>query len=111
LISTWPCALSCALTACGDFAAGSGPAEEGVRIAEAADHPYSRVHAYWAVGFRLLCQGALPQAIPMLERAFALVQQAPLRLLIPRTAAPLGTAYALAGRTAEALPLLEQAVE
>jgi tetratricopeptide (TPR) repeat protein len=103
--------LSCALTACGDFAAGRVPAEEGVRIAEAADHPYSRGHAYWAVGFRLLCQGALPQAIPMLERAFDLVQQAPFRLLIPRTAATLGTAYALAGRTAEALPLLEQAVE
>jgi tetratricopeptide (TPR) repeat protein len=38
------------------------------------------------------------------------VQGAYLRLLVPLVAAPLGAAYALAGRTAEALPLLEQAV-
>ena len=36
----------------GAFAEGRMPAEEGVRIAEAVDHPFSRVMAYWAVGFR-----------------------------------------------------------
>ena len=89
---------------------GGRPAEEGVQLAEAADHPYSRVMAYWGVGFRALRQGDLPQAIPVLERALDLAQGAHLRLLVPWVAASLGAAYALAGRTADALPLLEQAV-
>ena len=46
----------------------------------------------------------------MLERALDLVRGASLRLLVPFVAAPLGAAYALAGRTADALPLLKQAV-
>jgi tetratricopeptide (TPR) repeat protein len=82
-----------------------------VRIAEAADHPFSRAVASWAVGFRSLCQGDLHQAIPVLERALDLAQGAHLRLIVPQVTSPLGAAYALAGRTAEGLPLLEQAVE
>jgi tetratricopeptide (TPR) repeat protein len=62
------------------------------------------------VGFRLLRQGDILQAIPVLERGLDLAQGAHLRLWIILVAAPLGAAYALAGRTAEALPLLEQAV-
>jgi tetratricopeptide (TPR) repeat protein len=103
--------LTCSLAECGDFAEGRAPAEEGGRIAEAADHPFSRAVASWAVGFRSLCQGDLHQAIPVLERALDLAQGAHLRLIVPQVASPLGAAYALAGRTAEALPLLEQAIE
>ena len=103
--------LVSSLAECGAFTEGRAPAEEGVQIAEAADHPYSRVLAYWAVGFRALRQGDLPQAIPVLERALDLAQGAHIRLLVPQVAASLGAAYALAGRIAEALPLLEQAVE
>ena len=87
------------------------PAEEGVRIAEAADSPYSRTLAYWAVGFRALCKGDLRQAIPVLERALDLAQVAYLRLGVPWFATHLGAAYALAGRTTDAVSLLEQAVE
>ena len=99
------------LAECGTFAEGRAPAEEGERIAETADHPYSRVVAYWAVGFRYLCKGDLNQAIPVLERALDLAMGAHIGLAVPWVAAPLGAAYALAGRTADALPLLEQAVE
>jgi tetratricopeptide (TPR) repeat protein len=99
------------LAECGAFTEGRAPAEEGVQIAEAADHLYSRVHAYWATGFRALRQGDLSQAIPVLEGALDLAQEAYIRLLIPMVASTLGAAYALAGRTAEALPLLEQAIE
>jgi DNA-binding winged helix-turn-helix (wHTH) protein/tetratricopeptide (TPR) repeat protein len=102
--------LVIALAECGAFAEGRAPAEEGVRMAEAAKHPYSRVMAWWAVGILTLRQGDLPQAIVVLERALALVQGADLRLLVPMVAAPLGVAYALTGRTADAVPLLEQAV-
>jgi tetratricopeptide (TPR) repeat protein len=103
--------LACILAEYGAFAEGREPAEEGVRIAEAVDHPYSRVIAYWAVGFRYLRKGELPQAIPVLERALDLAQVTHIRVAVPWVAAPLGGAYALAGRTAEALLLLEQAVE
>jgi class 3 adenylate cyclase/tetratricopeptide (TPR) repeat protein len=99
------------LAECGTFAEGRVPAEEGGRIAEAADHLYSRVVAYGAVGFRYLGKGDFHQAIPVLERALDLAQGAHLGLGIPWVAAPLGAVYALAGRTAEALLLLEQAVE
>jgi tetratricopeptide (TPR) repeat protein len=82
-----------------------------VRIAEAADHPFSRVLAYWAMGWWSLRQGGFHQAIPVLERALDLTQVTHTRLQIPTLASLLGAAYALAGRITEALPLLEQAVE
>jgi DNA-binding winged helix-turn-helix (wHTH) protein/tetratricopeptide (TPR) repeat protein len=102
--------LVIALAECGAFAEGRAPAEEGVQMAEAAQHPYSQVMAWWAVGFLALRQGALSQAIGVLAQALALVQRADLQLLVPMVAAPLGAAYALASRPADAVPLLEQAV-
>jgi tetratricopeptide (TPR) repeat protein len=102
--------LVLSLAECGAFAEGRGPAEEGMRMAEAADHPFSRVLASWAMGFRALRQGNLPQAHPVLEHGLVLVQKEHIRLAAPWIAATLGAAYMLAGRTAEALPLLEQAI-
>jgi DNA-binding winged helix-turn-helix (wHTH) protein/tetratricopeptide (TPR) repeat protein len=98
------------LAECGAFAAAPALEAEGVQMAEAAQHPYSRVMAWWAVGFRALRQGDLPQAMRGLEQALELVQGAELRLLFPMVAAPLGAAYTLAGRPADAMPLLEQAI-
>ena len=102
--------LVCYLAECGAFAEGRGLAEEAVQIAETAQHPYSRVMAYWGMGVRTLCQGEIPQAIVVFERALQLVQEAHLRLLAPKVTAALGAAYALIGRTAEALLLLHQAM-
>jgi class 3 adenylate cyclase/DNA-binding winged helix-turn-helix (wHTH) protein/tetratricopeptide (TPR) repeat protein len=99
------------LAECGAFPEGRAHAEEAVHIAEAADHPYSRALAYWAVGFRALRQGDLPQALPVLERSLDVAQGAHVQLLVPWVAASLGAAYTLAERTADALALLEQAVE
>jgi tetratricopeptide (TPR) repeat protein len=103
--------LAWALSECGGFAEGRAATEEGVQIAEAANHPYSRVVAYMAVGFRALRQGDFQRAIPVLERALDLAQRAHIRLLFPPVAATLGATYVLAGRTPDALPLLEQAVK
>jgi tetratricopeptide (TPR) repeat protein len=99
------------LAECGAFAEGRELAEEGVRIAEAAAHPFSCAVAYYSVGVRALLQGDLSQAILVLERALDLAQGLHIRLGVPRICAALGQAYALTGRTAEALQLLEQAVE
>jgi tetratricopeptide (TPR) repeat protein len=102
--------LATCLAECGAFSEGRELAAEGGRIAEAAEHPYSCVLTSWALGFLLLRQGDLTQAIPELERALDLAQGAYIRLAVPLVMASLGVAYALMGRTAEALPLLEQGV-
>ena len=47
----------------------------------------------------------------MLERGRELCQTSNILLLFPGVASALGAASALAGRSAEALPLLEQAIE
>jgi tetratricopeptide (TPR) repeat protein len=94
----------------GAFAEGRTCGEAGLRIAEAVAHPGSLVRAYWGLGVLALHQGALSMALPRLERAVGLCQDADLPNLFVRMAAPLGAAYTLAGRVAEAVPLLTQAV-
>jgi tetratricopeptide (TPR) repeat protein len=91
----------------GAFAEGLAYGEEGIRIAEASDHPWSMARIYNGVGQLYLRKGALPQAIAMLERAWHFCQVAHIALFSPVIAANLGSAYALSGHVAEALPLLE----
>jgi tetratricopeptide (TPR) repeat protein len=93
----------------GAFPEGIAHGEDAVRIAEAVDHPNSLVHAYLDVGFLALRTRDLSRAIPMLERGLELCRVYNILVWFPETAAALGCAYALAGRIAEALPLLEQA--
>src|SRR5262249_28723089 len=59
-------------------------------------------------GHVYLTQGDFPQGIPVLERGLRLCQAGDIPTLVPTVARALGTAYALTGRVAEALPLLEQ---
>jgi tetratricopeptide (TPR) repeat protein len=101
--------LARCLAELGAFPEGIAHAEEAVRIAEAVDHPNSLVHAYLGVGFLSLRTGDLSRAIPVLERCLDLCRVYNMLLWFPETASGLGYAYALAGRIAEALPLLEQA--
>ena len=49
------------------------------------------------------------QGLPLLKRAVDVCQQADLPANFPRMAAALGAAYTLAGRLADAVPLLTQA--
>jgi len=92
----------------GDFAPGAGIGEEAIRLAEAVAHPNSIVVVLYYVGLCYRRQGVLQKAIPLLERGLALTQSADIPLQFPTTAALLSAAYALAGRAAEALPLLDQ---
>ena len=67
--------------------------------------------ASWGIGLLALRQGDLPRALPRLERAVGLCQEADLPLFFPWMAAALGAAYTLAGRVADAVSLLTQAME
>jgi class 3 adenylate cyclase/tetratricopeptide (TPR) repeat protein len=95
----------------GMFAEGRAFGEEGVQIAEAADHPFSLMWVCCAVGLLALRQGDVPRALPRLERAVGLCQDADLPIYFPWTAAHLVAAYTLGGRGADAVPLLTQALE
>ncbi|HEY5871549.1 MAG TPA: hypothetical protein VI542_39235 [Candidatus Tectomicrobia bacterium] len=69
------------------------------------------MYAYHGLGLLALRQGDLTRALPRLERAMGLCQDADIPLLFPWIAAALGAAYALAGRGTDAVPLLTQAME
>ena len=57
--------------------------EEGLRIAEAVDDPFSLVNAYNSIGAVYLRQGALSQAIALLARGLALCQTLGYPVLAP----------------------------
>jgi class 3 adenylate cyclase/tetratricopeptide (TPR) repeat protein len=95
----------------GDFAEGRGVAEEAVRIAEAAEQPFSIAAALLYIGWCSRRQGDTHRAIPALERSLALCQTVNIPRLFPVAASFLSAAYAVAGRAAEALPLLDQTLE
>jgi tetratricopeptide (TPR) repeat protein len=103
--------LAMCLAELGAFAEGQVHGEAALRLAEAAEHPYSLAQACAAVGYFYLRQGALPQAIRVLERGWALSEAVHLPLSTRLCTARLGVAYALSGRVPEALPLLEWALE
>jgi hypothetical protein len=92
----------------GEFAEGITRGEEGVRIAETADHPESLVRIYGTVGDLHLCQGDLPKAIPMLQRGLEICRVANIPVIFPTICSSLGYAYALSGRITEALPIARQ---
>jgi class 3 adenylate cyclase/tetratricopeptide (TPR) repeat protein len=96
---------------CGNFVEARGRAEEGIRIAEGVDHPFSRIMAYVGAGMVALRQGDLHKASPVLERGLDVCQSHDIPVFFAWVTSLLGYAYALLGRMTEALPLLEQAVE
>ena len=95
----------------GTFAEGRSIEDEGLQIAEAVDHPGSRMFALWGDGLLALRQGDLSRALPRLERAVRLCQDADHPAWFNLMATALGSVYTLAGRLADAVPLLTQAME
>jgi transcriptional regulator with AAA-type ATPase domain/tetratricopeptide (TPR) repeat protein len=94
----------------GAFREGLGHAQEGVRLAEAADDTYSLIFASCGLGTLHLLQGDVAPAVEALERGLALCRTLNLPVAFPLIAGPLGAAYALAGRSSEAIDLLEEGV-
>ena len=95
----------------GQFTEGRALGDEGLQMAEGEAHPESLMLAASGSGLVSLWQGDLSRALPHLERAVGLVHEADLPGWFPMVATVLGAAYTLAGRGADALPLLTQALE
>jgi class 3 adenylate cyclase/tetratricopeptide (TPR) repeat protein len=94
----------------GDFRTAHELGEEAQRIGRTVDRPWTLLEGYWAVGHISLLQGKLEQAIAALEAAVQACETWRIPLLFPHSASFLGQAYVLAGRPAEAQPLLERAI-
>ena len=67
----------------GAFTEGLAMAEEGLRIAETVQNPFSLIEACYGASMVYLRQGEVQRAIPMLERAMGLCQDWPIPLLLP----------------------------
>ncbi len=67
----------------GEFDEGIARGDEAIRLAEAAEHPFSLTQAYYALGTLFLRQGNLPKAIPVLERGLGLCQAAAILTWFP----------------------------
>jgi tetratricopeptide (TPR) repeat protein len=83
-------------------------AEDGLAVAEAAEHPFTLAVARWGVGLTHLLQGNVREAIFWLERSTQLCRANHFDNIFALAGAPLGYAYALSGRPAEGIALLEQ---
>jgi class 3 adenylate cyclase/tetratricopeptide (TPR) repeat protein len=103
--------VAASLAELGEMTEGRSVGKEAVRLAEEVEHPYSITVALWFVSVLYHRQGDVHTAISVLERGLALCQSANIPLHVPVFAASLGAAYALAGRAAEAHPLLDQTLE
>lgn len=107
LFGSWSHAwLSLTLSSLGRFSEGRCHAQEALRTAEAAEHPFTVAEALTAVGGVLLAQGDVAPAVEVLERARTLIRESDLRSWA--ALARLGYAYMLSGRTAEARAALEE---
>ncbi|HUG37682.1 MAG TPA: AAA family ATPase [Candidatus Limnocylindrales bacterium] len=104
------CYLPQVLAEQGRFEEGIVHAQEGIRLAEALDHPYSLAFGWWVLAYVHITRGELLPAVDLLERGQALSRERDLTYFTVAGAASLGYAYALSGRTAESIPLLEHAV-
>ncbi|MGH3116494.1 MAG: AAA family ATPase [Gaiellales bacterium] len=103
--------LAWALTELGQFSEAIAIGDEAVQIAQAVNNPGSLILAYVGVAYPYFRKGDIQNAIVVDERALRLCQGGDFPFLFPMVAAQLGYTYALAGRFAEAFPLLEQAAK
>ena len=94
----------------GQFAQAVGSADGAMRIAEAIDHPHSLILACHASGTVQLRRGDSRAAVALLERGLALSEAADIPAPLPQLAAQLSLAYALDGRGAQALEILDRGV-
>ena len=100
--------LARCLAQLGQITEGVAIGEDGLRLAESGDRPLDHISASLGLGVVYLFRGDFLMAISALERCLALGRvRSP--IWFPRIASALGYTYALSGRVAEGLSLLEEA--
>ena len=77
----------------GEFAEAVAAGEEGLRIAQAAGHPFSEVWARYSLGWAHLRHGDFAAATRVLEPGLALCHATEIPFALPLLAASLGAAY------------------
>jgi class 3 adenylate cyclase/tetratricopeptide (TPR) repeat protein len=100
--------LAWSLAEMGEFDRALQVADEGAQIGLVSDTAYNRLAVSWGLAAPRICRGDLPGAIPILQRGLAISREMNIPLWFPLLAASLGYAYALSGRVAEGLSLLDQ---
>jgi tetratricopeptide (TPR) repeat protein len=103
--------IAVALAERGEFIEAIARGTEAVQIAEAVDHPSSVTVTYRGLGLLHLRRGDVDQATRALEHALEICRGVDSPPLFHAVRSTLGYAYGLSGRSAEAIPLLEQAVD
>jgi tetratricopeptide (TPR) repeat protein len=99
-----------ALAERGEFDRGISEGQEGVRLAEILDHPYSLACAWRGLGRVHGARGDFDDGIRLTERGLALARDRHLLQIWPEIAEQLAYLYTLSGRVAEGLALLEEAL-
>jgi tetratricopeptide (TPR) repeat protein len=94
----------------GDFDAGHQFAHDAIEMAEDANHPWSRVAAYFGLGALLIAEGKTATAIPVLERGLRLCESNAISSWRTTMAWHLGYARACELDLERGIPLLEEAV-
>ena len=102
--------IAWALAERGEFAEGAAIGEDALRLAEAAEHPFSCGYAHLGLGVLFLRQGDVRRALRAFERALSAGAFAESPVGFSYVAFHLGYAQALAGRPADGIALLEQTV-
>jgi tetratricopeptide (TPR) repeat protein len=103
--------LSLVLSELGRFDPAIEYAGSAVKVAEAANDPFTLYLGYLALGLAHLRRGDLPRAMRVLERDLDVCRTWQFHDRTANVAAALGAAYALAGRADEAHRLVAAGVE
>ncbi len=104
--------LAWSLAELGEFGEATRRAEASLRLTQALDNPFGLIMACMGVGMVYVRQGNAAAAMPPLEQGLQVCHTFGFTALVFHgIAASLGAAYALANRTAEAIPLLRKVAD